>query len=90
MHLVSWLNQALDNREVAALVVYAGAVVRAMSPMFSAGNWRLGLAPGFGGFSGEKMKAAVRRLAGVIACAMRELRAQALLVPSGRKRVPRG
>ncbi|HEX7931940.1 MAG TPA: PLP-dependent aminotransferase family protein, partial [Paraburkholderia sp.] len=90
MHLVVWLDQRLDDREVAALAAQAGVAVRAVSPMFSAGNGRPGLVLGFGGFSSGQMEAAARRLASVIAEAIRALRPLALLSSKGRKRVPRG
>jgi GntR family transcriptional regulator/MocR family aminotransferase len=71
MHLVLWLKESLDDREVVAMAARAGVAVRAMSPMFSPGNGRPGLVLGFGGFSNEQMKEAAERLAAVITDAVK-------------------
>jgi GntR family transcriptional regulator/MocR family aminotransferase len=71
MHLVLWLEESLDDREVVAMAARAGVAVRAMSPMFSPGNGRPGLVLGFGGFSNEQMQEAAQRLAAVITDAVK-------------------
>ena len=71
MHLVLWLVESLDDREVVAMAARAGVAVRAVSPMFSPGNGRPGLVLGFGGFSNAQMKEAAQRLAAVITDAVR-------------------
>lgn len=67
MHLLLWLNAGLDDMEVARNAAAAGVAVRAVSPMFADGSARPGLVLGFGGFSGEQMEKAARKLAQVIA-----------------------
>ncbi|TCW77337.1 DNA-binding protein [Burkholderia sp. SRS-46] len=67
MHVVLWLADALDDREVVARAAEAGVAVRAVSPMFAPGTGRPGLVLGFGGFSPAQMEAAAQRLADVIA-----------------------
>lgn len=66
MHLLLWLARGIDDVLLAARAVAAGVAVRAVSPMYSAGNGRPGLVLGLGGFSNEQMEAAVRVLAAVI------------------------
>ncbi|RQR48977.1 PLP-dependent aminotransferase family protein [Burkholderia sp. Bp9126] len=67
MHVVLWLADGLDDREVVARAAEAGVAVRAVSPMFAPGTGRPGLVLGFGGFSPAQMEAAAQRLADVIA-----------------------
>ena len=69
MHLLLWLNEKLDDNEVARRALQAGVAVRPVSPMFAQGSARPGLVLGFGGFSVEQMEAAARKLAATI-CAL--------------------
>lgn len=69
MHLLLWLNAALDDRAVAASALQAGVAVRPVSPMFAPGSERPGLVLGFGGFSAQEMEQAVQKLAQIIAAA---------------------
>jgi GntR family transcriptional regulator/MocR family aminotransferase len=66
MHLVLWLADGLDDREVVERAAREGVAVRAVSPMFAPESGRPGLVLGFGGFSSEQMKTAAQRLAAVI------------------------
>ncbi|WDZ95890.1 PLP-dependent aminotransferase family protein [Herbaspirillum sp. WKF16] len=66
MHLLLWLKEGLDDTQVARQAAAAGVAVRAVSPMFAPGGARPGLVLGFGGFSGEQMEQAARKLARVI------------------------
>ncbi|WP_343586536.1 PLP-dependent aminotransferase family protein [Herbaspirillum sp.] len=66
MHLLLWLNEKLDDNEVAWQAAQAGVAVRPVSPMFAPGSARPGLVLGFGGFSGEQMEEAARKLAAAI------------------------
>jgi GntR family transcriptional regulator/MocR family aminotransferase len=66
MHLVLWLADGLDDREVVERAATEGVAVRAVSPMFAPRTGRPDLALGFGGFSSEQMKTAAQRLAAVI------------------------
>lgn len=67
MHLVLWLAHGMDDTLLASRALEAGVAVRAVSPMYSAGNGRSGLVLGLGGFSNEQMEAAVHILAAIIA-----------------------
>jgi GntR family transcriptional regulator / MocR family aminotransferase len=94
MHLVLWLEESLDDREVVAMAARAGVAVRAISPMFS-GIGRPGLVLGFGGFSNEQMQAAAKRLAEVIINAVRSgVRRRdpgtPAIAPKGRTRLQNG
>ncbi|MBP0598066.1 PLP-dependent aminotransferase family protein [Herbaspirillum sp. LeCh32-8] len=73
MHLLLWLNEKLDDIEVAQRAATAGVAVRAVSPMYAPGSARPGLVLGFGGFSGEQMEAAARKLAQVIRAVSEEI-----------------
>lgn len=75
MHLVLWLADGLDDREVVERAAREGVAVRAVSPMFAPLTGRPGLVLGFGGFSSEQMKAAAQRLAAVIAGTPRQRKA---------------
>lgn len=66
MHLVLWLAEGIDDARVASRALEAGVAVRAVSPMYSAGNERPGLVLGLGGFSDEQMERAVRQLVTVL------------------------
>lgn len=66
MHLVLWLECGIDDIQLAKSARAAGVVVRAVSPMYSAGQRRSGLVLGIGGFSNAQMEAAVRSLAKII------------------------
>jgi GntR family transcriptional regulator/MocR family aminotransferase len=62
MHLVLWLNKRINDELVASRALASGVAVRAVSPMYSAGNGQPGLVLGLGGFSNEQMEVAVRQL----------------------------
>ncbi|RKU01637.1 DNA-binding protein [Burkholderia sp. Nafp2/4-1b] len=66
MHVVLWLAQRLDDRDIVARAAQAGVAVRAVSPMFAPGTGRPGLVLGFGGFDRARMEAAAQRLADVV------------------------
>ena len=66
MHLVLWLPAGMDDVRVAADALRAGIVVRPVSPMYGATPARCGLMLGFGGFSIEQLRAAVKRLKDVL------------------------
>lgn len=66
MHIVVWLPDGLDDVAVATAANKMGIALRALSPMCS-GNLKLsGLMLGFGGFKGEQLSGAVRRLRRVL------------------------
>lgn len=69
MHLLLWLAQGIDDVLLASRAMEAGVAVRAVSPMYSAGNGRSGLVLGLGGFSNEQMEVAVRTLAAILMAA---------------------
>jgi GntR family transcriptional regulator / MocR family aminotransferase len=71
MHLLLWLAEELDDREVVIAASTAGVSVRAVSPMYVEGTGRPGLVLGFGGFTNEQMEAAMRRLVSAIRNAAR-------------------
>ncbi|MFS2221961.1 PLP-dependent aminotransferase family protein [Pantoea sp. B65] len=62
MHMVLWLNAALDDRLVAREAGQRGVSLRAVSPMYGAGNARSGLILGLGGFSDQQIENAVQQL----------------------------
>lgn len=66
MHLVLWLSCSIDDTLLASRAMDAGVAVRAVSPMYSAGNGRSGLVLGLGGFSNAQIEAAVQTLAAII------------------------
>jgi len=67
MHLVLWLAQDIDDRQVVAQAAQAGVSLRAVSPTYAGGNGPAGLVLGFGGFTDQQIEDAARKLAGVIA-----------------------
>jgi GntR family transcriptional regulator / MocR family aminotransferase len=70
MHMVLWLSEGVDDTAVASLAAQSGVAVRAVSPMYSAGNGRAGLILGLGAFSDAEIETATRHLAkciGVVA-----------------------
>jgi GntR family transcriptional regulator/MocR family aminotransferase len=73
MHLLLWLAEELDDREVVMAASTAGVSVRAVSPMYAEGTGRPGLVLGFGGFTNDQMEAAMRRLVLAIRNAARRL-----------------
>lgn len=66
MHIVVWLPDGLSDVAVATAAGQAGVAVRALSPMCSDNLQLSGLMLGFGGFTGEQLRAAVQRLRRVI------------------------
>lgn len=66
MHLVLWLADYLDDREIVALAAQAGIATRALSPTFAPGTGRPGLILGIGGFGDAQTLAAAQTLARVI------------------------
>lgn len=66
MHLVLWLGNAMDDRQIAALAAQAKIVVKPLSPMFAPNTERPGLILGFGGFSSAEMEVAARQLITII------------------------
>ncbi|EIC85352.1 PLP-dependent aminotransferase family protein [Serratia sp. M24T3] len=73
MHMVLWLNPALDDKKVVNHAIAAGISVRAVSPMFSPHLARPGLILGLGGFSDQQIIAAVIKLAEVIRQQLRKI-----------------
>ena len=71
MHLLLWLEERLDDRQIVVAASTAGVSVRAVSSMYAEGTGRPGLVLGFGGFTNEQMEAAMRRLVSVIRIAAR-------------------
>lgn len=66
MHIVVWLPDGLNDVAIAKAASEAGIALRALSPMCS-GNLPLsGLMLGFGGFTNEQLRDAVRRLRQVL------------------------
>ncbi|MCC3748881.1 PLP-dependent aminotransferase family protein [Rouxiella badensis] len=66
MHMVLWLHKGIRDVEVVQYAIAAGVSVRAVSPMYSAGNERSGLILGLGGFTDEAIIGAVKKLAAII------------------------
>lgn len=66
MHIVVWLPHGLDDVAVARAANKAGIALRALSPMCSGHLPLSGLMLGFGGFAGEQLFGAVRRLRRVL------------------------
>jgi len=66
MHLVLWLAQGIDDRQVVALAAKAGVSLRAVSPTYAEGNGPAGLVLGFGGFTDQQIDDAARKLATAI------------------------
>jgi GntR family transcriptional regulator/MocR family aminotransferase len=71
LHLVAWLRQGLDDVALADAARAAGISVRALSPLFIAAPPRHGLVLGFSGFTEDQVRACGRRLAHVVAAAVR-------------------
>ena len=67
MHMVVWLREDIDDREVVAAAAGKGVAVRAVSRMYAKGTERSGLLLGFGGFTVDQIESAVRRLVDVVA-----------------------
>lgn len=67
MHLVAWLPEGVDDVKIATAARTAEIALRPLSPMCSAHLKRSGLMLGFGGFSIEQLKEAVRKLQRVLA-----------------------
>ncbi|NYI02617.1 PLP-dependent aminotransferase family protein [Cupriavidus plantarum] len=74
MHLVLWLAAPIDDLAVAAQAMAAGVAVRAVSPLYAAGNGRPGLILGLGGYTDAQTEAAVDKLGAIIAAASGALR----------------
>lgn len=66
MHIVVWLPEGLDDVAVASAASQAGIALRALSPMAAGQQELTGLMLGFGGFSSEQLRDAVRRLRRVL------------------------
>jgi len=66
MHIVAWLPNGLDDVAVARAANKAGVALRALSPMCSSNLPLSGLMLGFGGFTNEQLRDAVRRLRQVL------------------------
>ncbi|WP_018607419.1 PLP-dependent aminotransferase family protein [Uliginosibacterium gangwonense] len=66
MHIVVWLPDGLDDVAVAKAADEAGIAIRALSPMCSGNSPLSGLMLGFGGFTDEQLRDAVRRLRQVL------------------------
>ncbi|MFT3828033.1 MAG: PLP-dependent aminotransferase family protein [Chitinophagaceae bacterium] len=66
MHLVLWLAPGIDDRLVVTRAAEAGVSLRAVSPMYASGTARPGVVLGFGGFTLDQIRSALRRLAKVI------------------------
>ena len=66
MHLLLWLRQDLDDRQVVRRALASGVSVRAISHMYADASRRPGLILGLGGFTGDAMEQAVRWLAAAI------------------------
>lgn len=62
MHIVAWLPDGLNDIQIADAARIAGIAVRAISPMCSANLKHSGLMMGFGGFSADQLKVAVKKL----------------------------
>lgn len=66
MHMILWLHQGLDDREIVRKGVQAGISLRSVSPMYSAGNEKSGVLLGLGGYTDLAIDAAVLKLNQVI------------------------
>lgn len=66
MHIVVWLPDGLSDVAVAKAASKAGLALRALSPMCSSNLALSGLMLGFGGFTKEQLRDAVRRLRQVL------------------------
>ncbi|MGM3160218.1 PLP-dependent aminotransferase family protein [Dickeya undicola] len=66
MHLVAWLPEDVSDVAVERAAHAAGLALRALSPMYAGTTHRSGLMLGFGGFSPERLRYAVRRLRTVL------------------------
>ena len=66
MHLVLWLAPGIDDRQVVTQAAKAGVALRAVSPMYAAGNGPAGLVLGFGGFTDQQIEEGARKLTEVI------------------------
>lgn len=66
MHLVVWLPDGFGDVAVAKAASKAGLALRALSPMCSSNLALSGLMLGFGGFTNEQLRDAVRRLRQVL------------------------
>lgn len=66
MHIVVWLPDGLDDVAIAKAANEAGVALRALSPMCSGDSPLSGLMLGFGGFTSEQLRSAVRRLRSVL------------------------
>lgn len=66
MHIVAWLPKGMDDVAVASAASQAGITLRALSPMAAGQQELTGLMLGFGGFSSEHLRDAVRRLRRVL------------------------
>lgn len=74
MHLVLWLPLGMDDVRLAEEALRAGLVVRPISPMYGSKPARFGLMLGFGGFSIDQLRAAVKRLRDVLDASVGALR----------------
>lgn len=66
MHLVVWLPKGLDDVELAAAARKEGIALRPLTPMCATHQKLSGLMLGFGGFTAEQLRDAVRRLRRVL------------------------
>lgn len=66
MHIVVWLPDGLHDVAVARAANSASIALRALSPMCSGNQPLSGLMLGFGGFTGEQLRDAVRKLRRVL------------------------
>ncbi|MBA5689069.1 MocR-like pyridoxine biosynthesis transcription factor PdxR [Rugamonas apoptosis] len=66
MHIIVWLPDELNDVAVAKAANKAGVALRALSPMCSDNLPLSGLMLGFGGFTNEQLRDAVRRLRQVL------------------------
>lgn len=66
MHIVVWLPKELDDVAVASAAGQSGIAMRALSPMAAGGRVFNGLMLGFGGFTPEQLRRAVKTLERVL------------------------
>ncbi|MFS8931365.1 PLP-dependent aminotransferase family protein [Cupriavidus taiwanensis] len=66
MHLVLWLAEGLDDREVATLGREAGVALRPVSSMYGGSRRPSGLVLGFSGFEDKAIEDAARKLAEIL------------------------